>query len=124
MPTPTKKRRGMQPLHMARALDSLDSSFRIVPRVFEDGWSAYVDVAYALPDSPGTVTISAGNGRTPYAAVRDLWAQYTTLLDEKGGYIILKRGKSRRYLRWNGFMWEDAKDRRDAAVKAREEQNK
>ena len=53
----------------------------------------------------GMESLFIGNGRTPEAAVTDLWQQVVGL---EPGHLISKHthDKPDDYFRWNEFMWE------------------
>ena len=55
-----------------------------------------------MPDGKGLLVGAYGNGRTPEEAVLDDWK-----LIASGETIAINNGAKR--VRWNGFMWEDAK---------------
>jgi len=47
-----------------------------------------------------------GNGVTPAAAVEDHWFRLTE--EQPLAYLVVSGlGGARRYVRWNGFMWQD-----------------
>ena len=50
-----------------------------------------------------------GDGKTPQEAVEDHWRQYVTDLPEGAVIVIDAMQKTRREVRWNGFMWADVK---------------
>lgn len=50
-----------------------------------------------------------GNGPTPEAAIHDHWDKLTKLQSGDECVVVFERGDEglrRRYVRWNGFMWE------------------
>jgi hypothetical protein len=65
--------------------------------------------------SGGILRSPYGNGRTPEEAVENHWFALTSEVapDE---YVVLHPGDSvrRRAVRWNGFMWADVDENKEA----------
>jgi hypothetical protein len=91
----------------AEALESLAELFIRLTAIYDpDGrWVASMERAEIGGD--GMLCSLAGYGRTPEAAVDDLWRNVTVDLPPEKYVVVNAYGDNRRKVRWARFMWRD-----------------
>jgi hypothetical protein len=95
----------------ALAMVSLVGHFGFAIKLREDDGSWYVAIDADIREKGCLVGITTAEP-TPFAAVDKTWKLLTELQPDH--YIVVKNAGKRRAVRWNGFMWADVQEQRDA----------
>lgn len=74
----------------------------------------YVSCGVEVKKSPGSCMLvgTYGEGTSPESAVEDHWRKLVDELPDKAYLVII--GANRRAVRWNGYMWADIPEARNA----------
>jgi hypothetical protein len=70
----------------------------------------YVSASSRDVGGDGFLTGVYGNGRTPQEAVEDDWMQLAESLPSDRYIVLGGHRKSRKCVRWTGFMWVEVKE--------------